>query len=617
MKLFVLGFNQKLLLAVLFTLLGFSLLSGLSINSLNQLVTASSEVDKLNKQQAHLFQLKLALSEQISRLNKTDVDVASGLDAFYQQYATIIDAGGEAGLTDDSMQKLLLDWVDARQNWLVATKLLGYDSNSGLRGEMKTSMAALGDGLFAAMKERFLEVRAALDILIDKRDQASFIIVKEKLDNFEALVIEQSFEEFFGPKILAVSKPLDSFGTAIIASGKDERRAVTDRQKLHESINILSQSQTASLDEARSGAAHAGSTAIKTILISSILIAAFVLSLLLLAFRQASRTLDQAVVSLAKISDGDLSQRLVVNQSRMDKFDQVGIAVNHLTETLSKMLSQLIKGSEKLESMSTGLTGTINEMVTDNDQTSEHTEVTAKTVDEICSTVDDMALKVQESHRQSSEASDVVKNGGAVINNALGTMSVLEQVFAGLNNRALLLSNSASKVDDVTDMINKLAQQTNLLALNAAIESARAGEAGRGFSVVADEVRTLAEKTVGATAEIDTIVGEMQQHMQQLMTEMGSGAEKVVASREVGDGALEVVDQIKVLVNQASEQSSELLLSIDGIAVTSQSVSSNMLDVKDATKKGNQLAHEVLDLASHLAQIASEQKDMTKHFHSS
>ena len=94
--------------------------------------------------------------------------------------------------------------------------------------------------------------------------------------------------------------------------------------------------------------------AIRTIVISSIVIAAVVLSLLLLAFRQASNTLDQAIVSLAKISDVDLSQRLTVNETRMDQFDQVGIAVNHLTQTLSKMLSQLITGSSKLENMSTG-----------------------------------------------------------------------------------------------------------------------------------------------------------------------------------------------------------------------------------------------------------------------
>jgi methyl-accepting chemotaxis protein len=616
MKFFVLGFNQKLLLAVAFTLLGFSLLSFLSINSLSHLVSASTEVDKLNNKQAYLYQLKLELSDQVSRLNRTDIDVASALDEFYQSYESIISSGGEAGLTDDSLQRLLLDWVAARKGWLVATQLLGYDSNSGLRGEMKISMADLGNGLFAKMKERFLEVRAALDILIDNRDQASLITVKDKLENFNQFIIEQGFEEFIGPKVKAVSTPLDSFGTQTIAANKYEMAAVVSREKLIDIINTRSQSQNVMLTEARSSASHAGSLAIRTIVISSIIIAALVLGLLLLAFRQASKTLDLAIVSLAKISDGDLGQRLTVNENRMDQFDQVGIAVNHLTQTLSEMLSQLVTGSAKLERMSTVLTGTINQMVTDNDKTNEHTELTANSVDAICSTVNNMALMTEESHRQSSEASEIVQSGGGVINNALGTMNILAQVFENLNVRATELRNSSSKVDDVTDMINKLASQTNLLALNAAIEAARAGEAGRGFSVVADEVRSLAEKTVGATSEIDVIVGEMQQQMQALMTEMNNGAKKVLESREEGASALEVVDQIKILVNLATERSSELSLSIDEIAVTSRSVSSNMVDVKDSTKKGNQLAHEVLELVSHLTQLASEQKDMTKQFHS-
>lgn len=326
------------MLALLFTLLGFSLLSGLSINSLNELVSASSEVDTLNKQQASLFQLKLELSEQVSRLNLTDVDVTSALDVFYQRYAPIIAVGGEAGLTDDALRNLLSDWVEARKSWLVATKLLGYDSNSGLRGEMKTSMATLGDGLFAQMKERFLEVRAALDILIDKRDQASFVAVKDKLEDFHALVREQNFEEFFGPKIAAVSTPLDSFGIQVINSGKYDKAAVINREKLIEIINSRSQSQHEMLAKARSSANDAGTMATRTIVISSIVIAGIVLSLLLLALRQASSTLNQAIVSLAKISAGDLSQRLTVNENRMDTFDQVGIAVNHLTQTLSKML---------------------------------------------------------------------------------------------------------------------------------------------------------------------------------------------------------------------------------------------------------------------------------------
>ncbi len=227
-----------------------------------------------------------------------------------------------------------------------------------------------------------------------------------------------------------------------------------------------------------------------------------------------------------------------------------------------------------------------------------------------------MSKMTQEPHRQSSEASAIVQSGGGVIINALSTMNILAEVFESRNERATELTSSSSKFDDVTDMINKLASQTNLFALNAAIEAARAGEAGRGFSVAADEVRSLAEKTVGATSEIDAIIGEMQQQMQALMTEMSRGAKKVLENREVGDSAIEVVDQIKTLVNLATERSSELSISIDEVAGTSRSVSANMVNIKDSTKKGSQLSHDVLELAGHLAQLASEHKCITKQFHS-
>jgi len=517
-------------------------------------------------------------------------------------------------MDDDLAKQLLKGWVEARKASLIAAEQLGHDSNSGLRGQMKVSMDALGDGLFAAMRERFELIRETLDQLVDNRDEASLAAVKGALDQFHGLVLEQNFEEFFNPKVDAVRKPLDQFGMQLIELGKHNAVAEKNQDQIFTIINTITEEQNQMLQQARVSASAASDAAAAKIIVSGIGISFVVLGLLLIAHRQASTILSKAIFSLEKISEGDLTQRLQANVQRNDEFDQVAIAVNQLTETLSSILSAVITGNYELQKMSSELSTTIDEMVGESEQTNQQTEMAASAITEISATVSDMARTTEETYLQSMEASEIAENGGGVISNALGTMSTLAEVFEDLDVRAGSLRDASFRVDGVIDMINNLASQTNLLALNAAIEAARAGNAGRGFSVVADEVRTLAEKTVGATGEIDDIIGEMQQQLKALMSAMDSGASKVFESRELGDSAAMAVDQIKTIVQQATERSSQLTVSIEEIAQTSISISENMTDVTKGTKKGSQVGRDILEFAGDVATLASEQQAMTGRF---
>lgn len=165
--------------------------------------------------------------------------------------------------------------------------------------------------------------------------------------------------------------------------------------------------------------------------------------------------------------------------------------------------------------------------------------------------------------------SDTIK--GALLN--LGkTIDVVNDTGRQLNE----LGQLSKDIDNVIAMINDLANQTNLLALNAAIEAARAGEAGRGFSVVADEVRSLAEKTVDATAKITDIVGTIQVSTQSAIDTMSSGQENLRSIEEFSEKAELAIREIEQNAQTSSQSSSDMARSVQEVAKTAVHMSEEM-----------------------------------------
>jgi len=305
------------------------------------------------------------------------------------------------------------------------------------------------------------------------------------------------------------------------------------------------------------------------------------------------KPIKQLEILFNNIAKGDLTQIM-----KYDHKDEIGIIVHHLDDMIEQMNTALIDVkessvlvSESSQSLSTS-SDQMSKGITDQHRQIEQI-VTA--INEMTHTIGDMSVNIEDSTRDVNVIRDLSSEGEILLNETVKEINNLSVSVLESSDIVKKLGESSSKINDIVQVISEIADQTNLLALNAAIEAARAGEHGRGFAVVADEVRKLAEKTVDATKEITEMVHEVQvgvktsvDKMDEEVTLANKGTEKVNSLKEnIIKSIIDVADQISSIATAAEEQSAtsiEISSSISGIsAVSEQSAAISSSNMERAT----------------------------------
>jgi methyl-accepting chemotaxis protein len=193
-------------------------------------------------------------------------------------------------------------------------------------------------------------------------------------------------------------------------------------------------------------------------------------------------------------------------------------------------------------------------------------------------------------------------------------MSEIAAVVEQAAGTASALGGEAEKIGVVVEVIQDIADQTNLLALNAAIEAARAGEHGRGFAVVADEVRKLAEKTVKATHEISQTITAIQNESRQALGAIEQGQQTVQKGEELGRAAGEAVHAIEGMATQASEQIQQIATATEELSVTIRETGSNLVQMARGVEQNTIAASEIAQTTDTVAKKAGELNAITEKF---
>ncbi|MFC6668942.1 methyl-accepting chemotaxis protein [Marinobacterium aestuariivivens] len=610
MKLFNPGFRQRLLLVVIMTLAGFATLGGLSVSALNSQTDAAGQADRLSGWQNGLNLLKIDILIAAAGDNRTQAE----LETLQRDKREQLDRLAADGVDVEVIASVLDSWIGLEKEIEDLASRIGTSSKLGARGALGEQIQAFEGAMFSNMRPWLEEVKQAIVQMVERRDPASIKVYDASIENLRSKVDELGFLDAFEERINIVAAAGEKLVGLLRDQAAVEHQSRTQLETLLSSTDMMIQMIDAQLQEARDEAAATSTRASLTILIAALAVALVCALQLLSVWRSSTRTLTRTVESLEKIAKGDLQQRLEVDQQRNDDFDRLGSAVNGLTEQLGAVLNRVISSSNRLQTMSSELSGTLDQLVAESGHTEDETGSVAAAVEQISMTVRDMAQASEEANNLALGAHEASEKGGAVITDALGSLEQLAEIFGQVHRELDELGVASSRVDGVTEMINGLAEQTNLLALNAAIEAARAGEAGRGFSVVADEVRALAEKTVNATASINQIINEMQAQMKQILVAMRDGQGRVDSSRSLGDNAALEMDRIRDLFAQVRDRNHQQAASIEEISATAQSIASSMSGVLDTVRGNAERSREIRGFSGQVVEHSDELLGMTGQF---
>jgi len=303
-----------------------------------------------------------------------------------------------------------------------------------------------------------------------------------------------------------------------------------------------------------------------------------------------------------RIAAGDLTTEVVCAPGDTSS---VLAGMKEMQETLRKMIDEIVRGAEQLSGASEQLLHASEDVATRSRQQSESASAMAAAVEEMTVSIDHVAENAREAHTISVHSGDLSHKGSAVIQNAAAEMHNISEAVQSSSAIIEDLGQQSDQITSIVKTIREIADQTNLLALNAAIEAARAGEQGRGFAVVADEVRKLAERTSLSTTEIAGMVGKIQNGTRNAVSSMetgvvqagkgvelaGQAGESITEIRDGAQRVMEVVNSISDAIREQGAASSEIARNIEQIARMSEESASAVQHTTDAARHLQQLSN--------------------------
>jgi methyl-accepting chemotaxis protein len=329
--------------------------------------------------------------------------------------------------------------------------------------------------------------------------------------------------------------------------------------------------------------------------------------------RSITKPLSRIQHSMQEIeTSGDFTHRVELEGT--DEVAQCAASFNKLLASLQETFKNLASVVVSLD-QSSGQLQTTAEQTTENSQlASESTASMASAIEEMTASTKTVQDSAQETKTISNNNKELAANGGTIIQKTVEEMQAMAEVVRQSSGTIAELSKQSEQITSIVQVIKDVADQTNLLALNAAIEAARAGEQGRGFAVVADEVRKLAERTTSATGEISAMITAIQESSQQAVNAMKLADERVNSGVELAAQASSSIADINAASGQAEARVAEITDALTGQVEASQHISQQVERAAQAAEENSAAAANVSETATHIATLAHSAREAMARF---
>jgi methyl-accepting chemotaxis protein len=408
------------------------------------------------------------------------------------------------------------------------------------------------------------------------------------------------------------ARALGNYRAAVIDFGTAQSAAEQAAQQMSAQGEILldqSQQLTTTLTQLRDDESrHAKSM----LTLATVLALVFGLLAAWAITRQIVIPLRQTLSAADRVASGDLRQDL--NVERRDELGQLQRSMQRMTVSLRELIggigdgvTQIASAAEELSAVTEQTSAGVNNQKVETDQV-------ATAMNEMAATVQEVARNAEEASEAALVADQQAREGDRVVAEAIAQIERLATEMNHSSDAMGQLKSESDKIGSVLDVIKSVAQQTNLLALNAAIEAARAGEAGRGFAVVADEVRSLAQRTQQSTEEIETLIAGLQSGTQQVVSTMDASRNLTDSSVELTRRAGTSLDTITRTVSSIQAMNQQIAAAAEQQSAVAEEINRSVMNVRDVSDQTSAASEETAASSVELARLGTHLQGLVGKF---